>query len=145
MITSDRGLELIKRFEGCRLKAYKCPAGIWTIGYGSTGSNVKEGLEITLSEANDLLKSDIKRFEACINNNIKVAISQGQFDALVCFSFNLGQVWGKMVINKINEGLTPRMVADYMLTFCKARVGGEMKVLPGLVARREAEVNLFLE
>ena len=87
--TGKKGLELIKEFEGCRLTAYKCPANVWTIGYGHT-KGVKQGQKITLSEAEELLKDDLKIYESYVNKYVKVSLNQNQFDALVSFTYNCG-------------------------------------------------------
>ncbi|MCM1089136.1 MAG: lysozyme, partial [Muribaculaceae bacterium] len=83
--TGQAGLDLIKKFEGCRLTAYKCPAGIWTIGYGHTGG-VQTGQTITQAQADDLLKKDLAKFEANVNKYSKYGWRQNEFDALVSFA-----------------------------------------------------------
>ena len=94
MNTSDAGLKLIRSFEGLRLKAYRCPAGIWTIGYGHTTAagppEVREGMRITAAEAEAILKRDLERFEAAVSAMVKVPLTQAQFDVLVSFAFNCG-------------------------------------------------------
>ena len=80
---------IIKRFEGCRLKAYKCPAGVWTIGYGRT-QGVKQGDVITQEQADSWLRYDLKVFELHVKNNLKYKLNQNQFDALVSFTYNCG-------------------------------------------------------
>ena len=89
MNISSKGIELIKRFEGCRLKAYKCPAGVWTIGYGHT-NNVRPDDVITQEEAEELLKRDIKVHEDNVKRLVKSSLTQGQFNALVSFEYNIG-------------------------------------------------------
>jgi lysozyme len=89
MQLSERGLALIKRHEGLRLDAYRCPAKVWTIGYGSTGPHVRAGLRIDAPEAEALLRDDVARFEEGVGR-IAGRCTQGQFDALVCFAFNSG-------------------------------------------------------
>ena len=83
------GLELVKQFEGCKLKAYVCPAGILTIGYGSTGKHVKPGMVITQDQAEELLRSDLRRFEDCVAEAAPTA-TDNQFSAMVSFAFNVG-------------------------------------------------------
>ena len=83
------GLELVKQFEGCKLKAYVCPAGILTIGYGSTGKHVKPGMVITKDQAEELLRSDLRRFEDCVTEAAPNA-TDNQFSAMVSFAFNVG-------------------------------------------------------
>ncbi len=88
MKTSNKGIELIMRFEGLKLNAYKCPAGVWTIGYGHT-KNVKEGQTITAEQAKALLQNDVEKFEKELNR-MNLPLSQSQFDALISFNYNLG-------------------------------------------------------
>lgn len=137
MKTSKTGLDLIKTFEGCRLKAYKCPADVWTIGYGHTGSDVKQGMVITQAEADRLLQQDLERFEKNVMKfNNKYHWNQNEFDALVSFAFNVGSI-NQLTANKTR---TKAQIAQAMLLYNKA--GG--KVLPGLTKRRQAERQLFL-
>ncbi len=88
MITSKKGIDLIKNFEKLSLRAYRCPAGVWTIGYGHTG-NVKRGQRITKEQAEGFLRKDLQRFEKCVNEQ-SLLLTQNQFDALVSFCFNVG-------------------------------------------------------
>lgn len=137
MKTSKTGLDLIKTFEGCRLKAYKCPADVWTIGYGHTGSDVKQGMVITQAEADRLLQQDLERFEKNVMKfNNKYHWTQNEFDALVSFAFNIGSI-DQLAANGTR---TKAQIAQAMLLYNKA--GG--KVLPGLTKRRQAERQLFL-
>ena len=135
--TGQAGLNLIKQFEGCRLKAYKCPAGVWTIGYGHT-AGVKAGQTITQAQADKMLVEDVERFEKNVNKYYeKYRWSQNEFDALVSFAFNLGS------IDKLTAGGTRsrEVIAEKMLQYNKA--GG--KVLAGLTRRRQVERELFLK
>ncbi|MCM1220239.1 MAG: lysozyme, partial [Lachnospiraceae bacterium] len=136
---SQNGLNLIKKFEGCRLTAYKCPAGVWTIGYGHTG-DVKSGQTITQKQADDLLYSDCQKFVGYVNNKSYVPLTdqlnQNQFDALVSFAFNCGQ--GNLKTLCANRTLAE--IAEKMTLYNKG--GG--KVLAGLVRRRAEEQALFL-
>ncbi len=90
MKLSVNGMNHIKNWEGLRLKAYKCPAGVWTIGYGHTGPDVKPGGTITQAQADALLDKDTDDAESAVNTLVKVPLSQNQFDALVSFVFNTG-------------------------------------------------------
>ena len=107
---SNNGLALLKRFEGLRTTAYKDAAGVWTIGYGSTGGHVREGLTISESDAERLLMRDLERFEDCINRLVRVPLSQNQFDALVSFAFNLGcgalarKNFTSTLLSRLNDG-----------------------------------------
>lgn len=89
MMISQQGVDLIKSFESCRLKAYLCPAGVWTIGYGHT-SGVRPNDEISPSQAERYLKADLVRVEQDVRILVRVPLTQGQFDALVSFAFNCG-------------------------------------------------------
>ena len=141
MHISEKGLDLIKKYEGLKLTAYLCPANVWTIGYGSTGKHVKQGMTITEEEADQLLKDDVSRFEDCINDGIDVELTQEEFDALVCFAFNVGcgAFMGSTLRKLINEG-KKTAAAQQFLRWDKA--GG--KVLAGLARRRADERALFL-
>lgn len=134
--TGKAGINLIKQFEGCRLQAYKCPAGVQTIGYGHTGG-VKPGQAISQAQADAILLVDLEKFEKNVNKyQEKYKFSQSEFDALVSFAFNLGS------IDKLTAGGTRnrKEIAEKMLQYNKA--GG--KELPGLTRRRKAERDLFL-
>jgi len=140
MKISPAGLELIKAHEGLRLKAYKCPAGVWTIGYGSTGPHVRPGLVITDKEAVDLLIRDVARFEAAVNRLVKVPLNQNQFDALVSFVFNVGVgAFEKSTLLRLLNGGRYEAVPAQLMRWTKAK-GRE---LPGLVKRRRDEGTLW--
>ena len=136
---SEEGLSLIKKFEGCRLEAYKCSGGVWTIGYGHT-ENVNEGDTITQEKADKLLKSDIESFEVYVNYSVMVELDQGQFDALVAWTFNLGpgNLRESTMLKKLNKA-DYTSVPNEMKRWNKA--GG--KTLDGLIRRRNAEALLF--
>ena len=136
---SQNGVNLIKEFEGCRLKAYRCPAGVWTIGYGHTKTS-KEGMEITQEQAENLLRQDLMTFESAVVRNIKVAINQPIFDALVSFTYNLGE--GNFKASTLLKLLNNRDYYGASQEFQRWNKAGG-KVLQGLVRRREAERNLF--
>lgn len=137
---SPRGIELVKQFEGCKLTAYVCPAGVLTIGYGSTGPHVKAGMKIDGAQANTLLLKDLERFEAGVNRLSKKH-TQGQFDALVSFAFNLGLGnLDKSTLLKLHNDGKHKEAADQFKRWNKA--GG--KVLAGLTRRREAEASLYM-
>ena len=141
MKTSDAGLELIKKFEGLRLKAYKCPAGVLTIGYGHTGKDVTSGMEINEEHATALLKQDVRKAEVSLNA-LGINFSQRSFDALVSWIFNLGVgSFGKSTLRKTIVALAAdEAVTDELVKWVNA--GG--KPLLGLKRRRVAEANLFL-
>lgn len=136
MKTGQAGIDLIKKYEGCRLDAYKCPAGVWTIGYGHTG-DVQPGQKITPAQAEAILITDLEKFEKKVNAFYnKYRWSQNEFDALVSFAFNLGS------IDQLTAGGTRsrEVIAEKMLLYNKAAG----KVLPGLTRRRSEERALFL-
>lgn len=135
MKTSQNGIDLIKQFEGCRLTAYRCPAGVWTIGYGHT-ENVKEGQTITQIFAETLLREDLTKYEQKVAKYNRYCWNQNEFDALVSFAYNLGSI-DQLTANGTRSR---EVIAEKMLLYNKA--GG--KVLNGLRKRREAERKLFL-
>lgn len=136
MKIDEKGIDIIKSFEGCKLTAYKCPAGVLTIGYGHTGADVKEGQKITQKKADALLVKDVGRFEKMVNAyKKKYKWTQNEFNALVSFAFNIGNIDQLTKHGKRNKG----QIADAILLYNKA--GG--KVLSGLVKRRKAEHDLF--
>ncbi len=141
MKIGEQGLDLIRKHEGLRLKAYICPGGKLTIGYGHTGSDVKAGMTIDNAQADALLLKDVERFEKSVNEMVDVEMTQGMFDALVCFAFNLGagSLKSSTLLKKLNANDKPG-AAEEFLKWNKA-LG---KVLNGLTARREGERALFL-
>lgn len=139
MNISPEGLAIIKRFEGCRLVAYRDSVGILTIGYGSTRA-VREGMTITQQEADLRLVDDVRNAEVCVNGCVTVPMTQGEFDALVSFAFNLGcrALKNSTLLKKLNDSDYDGARAEFA-KWCHA--GG--KELPGLVARRSAEAQRF--
>ncbi len=139
-VISQNGVDLIKSFEGCVLKAYQDSAGVWTIGYGHT-KGVHSGMTISATQAEDYLKSDLAMFEQAVNNCVTVSITQNVFDALVSFSFNVGGAALKKstLLAKLNKGDINGAAAE----FDKWVYAGK-RVLPGLIRRRAAEKELFL-
>lgn len=139
--TSQTGVDLIKRFEGCKLKAYKPVAAekYWTIGYGHYGPDVREGMTITLAQAEAMLKADLPKYEAYVNNPsyvpVTAQLSQNQFDVLVSFTYNCGA--GNL--KKLCAGRTLAQIAQKLPEYNK----GSGMVLKGLVTRRAAEQALF--
>lgn len=135
------GLNLIKSFEGCKLKAYQDIVGVWTIGYGTTGPDVSEGLEITQEEAEKRLLADVEVFERGVSRLVKVPLTENQLAALTSFAYNLGLgALGKStLLMLLNEGKYEAAALEFGKW---SRAGGQ--VVPGLVRRREAERTLFL-
>ena len=134
MKTSQNGINLIKKFEGCGLSAYRCPSGVWTIGYGHT-AGVKQGQKITQAQADAFLQKDITLYENYVRLT-GLSLNQNQFDALVSFTFNCGA--GNLSKLIKNRNLT--QIAEALLLYNKDANG----VSQGLVARRKAERELFL-
>lgn len=135
------GLGIIKEFEGCRLAAYQDQRGIWTIGYGHTGSEVVEGLVWTQAQADSALLSDIRTAQAAVLHGVDVAITQNQFDALVSLCFNIGQgnFGSSTLVKQLNMGHTI-LAGDQFLVW--DHVNGTADL--GLLRRRQAEQALFL-
>jgi len=139
MTLSGNGLDLIKRFEGCKLKAYRCSAGVLTIGYGHT-SGVRAGATCTEEQAAAWLVVDVTQAERDVQRMVKVPLLQNEFDALVSFTFNLGgaALAKSTLLKKLNAG-------DHKgaaLEFDKWALAGG-KVVAGLVKRRKAERAMF--
>ncbi|WP_213353744.1 lysozyme [Citrobacter freundii] len=145
MQTSDKGIALIKKFEGCKLTAYQDSVGVWTIGYGWTqpvdGKPIRAGMTIKQETAERLLKTGLVSYESDVSRLVKAGLTQGQFDALVSFTYNLGarSLSTSTLLRRLNAG-DYAGAADEFLRWNKA--GG--KVLNGLTRRREAERALFL-
>ena len=142
----QRGLELIKKFEGLRLKPYLCAAGVPTIGYGNTfyetGTKVKlTDPQITEERATELLMQSLKSFEKHVDTYCRDDINQNQFDALVSFAFNLGpaNLKSSTLLKKVNANPTDETIRAEFAKWTKA--GG--RVLKGLVLRRTAEADLY--
>ena len=141
MKIGTEGIKLIKSFEGCVLTAYKCPAGVWTIGWGHT-KDVHEGMSITQEQADALFLEDIKIYEDAVNNYVsKFNFNQNQFDALVSFAYNcgIGSLNNICSCNSIEE------IAAELPLYCNAYVNGVKTQLAGLVRRRKEELELFLK
>ena len=141
MQMSQEGIDaLLKKFEGCKLKAYRCPAGICTIGYGHTSSagapNVTDGMTITQKQADDILRKDLVKFETAVHDMLHQPLNQHQFDVLVDFAYNagIGALEKSTLLKKVNAAQFDAIPAELM----KWTKGGG-KVLPGLVRRRQAE------
>jgi len=139
MNISGKGLDLIKSFEGFRATAYICPAGVLTIGYGSTGPHAKKGMTITEAQGEELLRKDVARFERGVSALVGET-TQGRFDALVSFAFNigLGALESSTLLKKHKAG----DYAGAAEQFARWNKGGG-KVLPGLTRRRAAETDLY--
>ena len=141
MHVSDVGLDLIRRFEGLRLDAYRCPAGVWTIGYGHTGTDIGQGLKISKQRAEELLRADVLRFEEGVARCAGLC-TPGQFDALVSFAFNLGLgALRSSTLLKLHKLGQHKLAASEFGRWIHA--GG--KRCPGLANRRAAEAERYRE
>ena len=139
MNISKEGIALIKKFEGCELEAYKCAAGVWTIGYGHT-KDVKEGDSITKEDAESMLVEELQEYSNDVDISVKVDLKQNEFDALVSWTYNLGptNLNSSTMLRVLNEGKhddVPTQIKRWN------KAGGE--VLKGLVRRRNAEALMF--
>ena len=144
MKTSDFGRAFITRWEGCHLKAYLCPANVWTIGVGHTAAmgnpTPVSGMKITQDEADAILARDLSQIERDIIASVKVKLAQKQFDTLVSFVFNvgIGAFRKSTLLKKLNAGDYAAVPSELMKW---TRAGG--KVMQGLVNRRKAEADLW--
>ena len=139
MQVSEKGLALIRRFEGLRLAAYKCPAGVCTIGYGTT-RGIKMGMVITKAQAEALLADDVQRFVGHIEALVTAPLAQHQLDALASFVYNIGPgaFAGSTLLRLLNAGLTKEAAGQFP-RWNKAAGA----VLAGLTRRRAAERAMF--
>ena len=139
MIISTAGVDLLTHFEGLRLEAYQDSVGVWTIGYGHT-KGVTPSMKITESQANNLLRTELIEYQNYINSMVNVSLDQCQFDALVCWVYNLGptNLSNSTLLTLLNQGVKlqiPKQIRRWN------KAGG--RVLKGLVRRREAEALMF--
>ena len=139
MNTSPKGIALIKEFEGLRLKAYQCPGGVWTIGFGHT-AGVKPWMLISKAQAEEYLKADLIAFERYLNG-LGLALNQNQFDALVSFIYNVGtgNFSNSTLLRKVRANPQDNSIMDEFLRW----VYSKGRVLPGLQRRRLAEMKLY--
>lgn len=138
-ITGERGIDLIRAFEGCRFRAYRDGGGVWTIGYGHT-RGVREGQECDMAQAVQWLKSDVLDAAGAVNRLVKAPITQAQFDALVCFTYNLGA--GSLEKSTLLKFLNAGDYYGAASQFGRWNMDNG-QVVPGLTRRRKAEADLF--
>ncbi len=141
MQMSQAGIDaLLKKFEGCKLTSYRCPANVCTIGYGHTSAagspTVVDNMKITQKQADDILRKDLVKYETGVHDIVTQPLSQNQFDVLVDFAYNagLGNLKSSTLLKKVNAGQFDAVPGELM----KWTKGGG-KTLPGLVRRRQAE------
>ena len=144
MKTSLAGVRKIKKWEELALVAYPDIGGVWTNGYGHTGSDVFAGQEINEEQAENWLREDLREAEGCINARVRVPLAQNQFDALVSFVFNVGcsAFASSTLLKRLNAGKYSD-VPTQMARWNKDRVNGQLVVVAGLVNRRAAEIALW--
>jgi lysozyme len=137
-------VDLIKTMEGCRLEAYQDIAGIWTIGYGQTGADIKQGLRWPQAQADAALIHDLDRRSAALRELVTRPIGHNQFSALLSLGYNIGleAVGNSSVLAHVNAGEFAA-VPDSIKRWNKVKIGGELKVSPGLAGRRAAECVLW--
>ncbi|MDR1827008.1 MAG: lysozyme [Methylobacteriaceae bacterium] len=139
---NQEGLEHIKRWEGFRADAYKCPSGVWTIGYGHTSAagapEVQSGMTVSKEDAEAILRRDISRCEARVESLVRVPLTDNRFAALVSFDYNTGRLHSSTLLKKLNRGDYDAVPGELMKW-----VHAKGEVLQGLVNRRSAECGLW--
>ena len=140
MNISKRGIDLIKSFEGCKLTSYKCPAGVWTIGWGTTGPTIVSGLKWSQEQADSAFEKHLAEFSQGVTDLLKVPVTQSQFDALVSFAYNvgLGALRKSTLLRLLNSGDYSGAAGEFGKWINK---GTDFEA--GLRRRREAERQLY--
>ena len=138
MRISEKGIDLIKKYEGVKLESYFCPVGILTIGYGHTGNDVFGNQKISIDEAERMLIKDLIKFEKIVNKRLKITQNQNQFDALVSHTYNTG---GSTTLFKIINNRNSIDDIEYWWTSKYITANGYL--LKGLVKRRIEEFNIY--
>ena len=136
----------IKNWEGCRLTAYRCQAGVLSIGYGHTGPDVKPGMVITQDQADVLFDADIDKFATTVAHQFNgVKLNNNQFDSLVSLSYNIGvlSIKAPTLLRKVKANPNDPSIRHEFLKHVNARVNGVLKQLPELVRRRTVEANHY--
>jgi len=144
MLSSVNCINLIKKWEGCKLESYKCSAGHWTIGFGNTfyedNTKVKQGDKITQKRAEALLINLLPKFESIVNKKITISLNQNQFDSLVSYTWNTGG--SDTLFSMINKKASDKEIREWFET---KYISANGKVLQGLVNRRKDEANLYFK
>lgn len=143
MKTSEKGISLIKKFEGLRLKAYQCTASVWTIGWGTTminGVKVKSGDIIDLEMAEKLFRMELEKHEVIVNSKLQISLNQNQFDALVSHTYNTG---GSDTLFELINSKSNNLKISHWIKNTYITNGGNL--ILGLVKRRQKEADLFFE
>lgn len=143
--TNQAGIDIVKEFESCRLKAYRCAAGVPTIGWGHT-KGIRMGQTITQAQADAYLVEDLEEFEEAVERYVAAPLNDNEFSALVSLVFNIGPsaFLHSTLLYRLNRGWR-KLAADQFLVWNKGTVKGKKVVLRGLVRRRAAERELFLK
>jgi lysozyme len=146
---NQAGEELVKHFEGLYLESYLCPAGVWTIGWGHTGPDVRQGMQISIERAQELFELDMEYFEQAVERLVRVPVTDNQFAALVSFAYNVGSdedidltpegLGDSTLLKLLNQGKYAAAADQFPFW-----VYGGGRVLPGLERRRKMERELFL-
>jgi lysozyme len=152
MKINEATFDLVRKWEGFKARAYYCPAGVLTIGFGTTnraqlpGVRITEGLEITRAQGEEWLRAGLEKFGASIRPLITAPINENEFGAFVSLAYNIGigGFRGSSALRHFNAGDKAKAAAAIKL-WNKATVNGKRQVLRGLVNRREEEVALFLK
>lgn len=146
MRVNQKGVDLIKEFEGCALEAYLCPAGIWTIGVGKTGPEVRSGLRITQDRADSWFKDDLAKFEREVTKRLKAPTNRNQFSAMVslCFNIGPGNFAKSSVLRNHNAGEHAKAAECFILWNKATNSEGKKVELKGLTRRRAAEAVLYM-
>lgn len=139
--TSKAGRDFIESFEGRRNRAYRCPAGTWTCGIGSTGPDIGQDTVWTDTEIDEHFVADLRKFEIGVNKLVTAPLNQNRFDALVSLAYNIGLTSFKSstLLKLLNKGAYVQAAAEFERW---SHAGGQ--VLPGLLRRRKAEAAVFL-
>lgn len=140
MTALAHAMALIRRWEGCRLVAYKCPAGVWTIGWGSTGPGITEGVRWTQAQADERLAQDVEKFMVGVRKLLRRPVTEAQLGAMTSLAYNigLGAFGSSTLLRLFNAGQTDLAAAQFAVW---RRAGG--KVVQGLVNRRADERRTF--
>jgi lysozyme len=135
---------LIQHYEAFRADAYLCPAGVWTIGWGSTGSDIKRGMRWTRAQADARFAADLQRFGDAVMQRVRIPLQAHEQAALVSLAYNIGvaNFSGSTLLRKLNGGERDGAAAQFAV-WNKARVNGKLVVLRGLVTRRAHEARIF--
>lgn len=143
-VINKKGIDLIKKSEGLKLKAYLCSGGKWTIGYGHT-HNVFSGMVIPEAKADEFLKYDLEDAAKAVSGAIRVPLTENQFAALGSFAFNFGgaKLRGSTLAKKINGGASKEEIMFQFRRWIHVKKHGKWLVEPGLVTRRENEIQLY--